>query len=474
MRGLSGQAVLLGIGYLIRSVGSLLLAVVLARQLGSGGYGEVSVFLAIAWGSFYLAASWIVLTVPALSPARDAEAFSADVFWTAVVLAFAGVILSCLVLGVAALVAGETGEDLLTRSAWAVIPVAAVGLLATHSVYALLQSVREAGRVGVLQALERLLALALVAVAITLDPRPLAAMWAIAGATALTACAGFALRPVRLRLRAPRFDRATFRRAAAFSWPLAVTNVAAYVVGWIDLIILAAFLPSSDVGVYAVAYQFFAMLTALAAVWVLAAVPIYAQSRQGGDSRAAEGPSLDQVARASLWWSGLVLTGGVLAVALFEPVFGMEFGSGAGVAALLLAAACLLAPYYALVPPLIASGRIRTLMWVSVAAALINILLDVLLVSSLGIWAAAVGTVAQTLVATAALVLDAFGPSALPKLIATTAVPVAGLGLLAAWPDAPLVLAAVAAVAVATLGLTARANPVPVLAGLRAAGLARS
>ncbi len=74
---------LLGIGYLIWSAGSLLLAVVLARQLGTAGYGEVSIFLAISWGSFYLAASWIVLTVPALSPGRDAQPFSADVFWTA-------------------------------------------------------------------------------------------------------------------------------------------------------------------------------------------------------------------------------------------------------------------------------------------------------------------------------------------------------------------------------------------------------
>lgn len=471
---MSGQAVLLGIGYLIRSVGSLLLAVLLARQLGSAGYGEVSIFLAIAWGSFYLAASWIVLAVPALSPAREAQPFSADVFWTAVVLALAGVIVSCVVLLGAALVAGDGSDDLLARNAWAVIPVAAVGLLATHSVYALLQTVREAPRVGALQALERLLALILVGLTLILDPRPLTAMWAIAAATALTACTGFALRPVRLRLRAPRFDRATFRSAAAFSWPLAVTNVAAYVVGWIDLVILAAFLPSSDVGVYAVAYQLFAMPAALAGVWVLAAVPIYAQSRHARDGSASEGPSLDQVATATRWWSGLVLIAGVLAVALFEPVFGTEFGAGAGVAALLLAAACLLAPYYALVPELIASGRIRTLMWVSLAAALTNVLLDVGLVASLGIWAAAVGTAAQTLVATGALVVEAFGPTALARLTATTLVGVAGLGILAAWPDAPLVLAAVAVVAFASLGLTARAHPIPLSAGLKSMGLARS
>jgi O-antigen/teichoic acid export membrane protein len=161
-------------------------------------------------------------------------------------------------------------------------------------------------------------------------------------------------------------------------------------------------------------------------------------------------------------------------VALFGAVFGMEFEAGDGVAALLLATACLLAPYYALVPALIASGRIRTLMWVSLAAALVNIVIDILLVTPIGIWAAAVGTAAQTSLATAALVLDAFGPRALPRLTATAVVPLTGLGVLAAWPDSPLVLAAVAAVAVASLALTARANPVPVLAGLKGIGLARS
>jgi len=295
------------------------------------------------------------------------------------------VIVSCVVLVVAALVAGDAGEDLLARNASAVIPIAALGLLATHSVYALLQSVREAARVGALQALERVLALILVGLALILDPRPLAAMWGDRRRDGAHGLGRLRAPPVRLRLRPPRFDRATFSRAAAFSWPLAVTNVAAYVVGWFDLLILAAFLPSSDVGVYAVAYQFFAMPVALASVWILAAVPIYAQSRHRGDRSASEGPSLGQVTTASRWWSGLVLIGGVLAVALFEPVFGAEFREGAGVAALLLAAACLLAPYYALVPALIASGRVRTLMWVSVAAALTNIVLDVALVASLGV-----------------------------------------------------------------------------------------
>ena len=52
-----------------------------------------------------------------------------------------------------------------------------------------------------------------------------------------------------------------------------IVNAASYGVAWVDIYLLAAFKPDSDVGIYSLAYQIFSFVTQLATCWLVAALP---------------------------------------------------------------------------------------------------------------------------------------------------------------------------------------------------------
>ena len=442
--GLGGQTGLLAAGYLVRSVGALALTVLLGRLLGPEGFGQVTVFLAVSWGAFYIAASWVLVSIPALSPGREGAALDGQVFWSALLLGLGGTLLATTVLLAVLVAAGGGVERVLPRSTWPAVAITALALLVLNALYAALQALKRAGGVALLQALERFFALALAAVTVlALGGGVNGAVWALAAAAVATALLGALGSGVRERVGRPAVTRVALRRATRFSGPLAVSNVAAYLVAWVDILILAAFLEPAEVGVYSVAYQFFALLLGLAGVWVLAAVPDYVQRRRDSPVQLRIGP----LTNASALWSAVVAVGGTAAVAMFGVLFGDEFRSGAGVAAVLLAAAALLAPYFAVVPVLIAAGRTRALMWISVGGAATNVIVDLALVQSLGIWAAAIGTVAQTVLVTAAIVLLEFGGRALAQVGMAVLPGVAALAVLAADPHSAVATALAGCVA---------------------------
>jgi len=452
-RSLTGQTALLALGYLIRSIGTFGLVVLLSRTVGPTGFGQVSVFLAVSWGLFYVTSSWVLVAVPALGASRRDEPFYSAVFWTAALLAAVALAGACVVVLGAALVSGAGAEELLDRRAWAAIPVAAFGLLALHCAYALLQGAQEAAWVALLQGADRLLATVFVLGAfLVAADEPVLAMEAMAVASVLVAGGALWLPATRRRLRRPRLDREHLRRTARLSLPLAVTNVCAYVVGWVGVIVLAAFRSDAETGIFGLAFQLYQLPVALAGVWVLAAVPAYAAGHLE-DGRASFDGRVDLAAR---WWSAACAGLGTVAALALVPLFGDAFEDARRLFPLMLIGAATLAGYYAVVPKLVARERTATLMRVSLAGAALNVVLDVLLVFELGVWGVAVGTLAQTLLVTAALVVLDRGVRGLARVAATTWPAVAALTAIVVGSAGGVALALAAALTVVAGALALR------------------
>jgi O-antigen/teichoic acid export membrane protein len=275
---------------------------------------------------------------------------------------------------------------------------------------------------------------------------------------AVTCAAGFAVVDRRQHLlrrmpgEEPDHEVSTVIEAVG---AMAIVSICSYGVAWVDVFVLAAFKSDSAVGIYSLAYQIFAFVTQLTSYWLVAALPEHARWAASGREVRDQLPLRRLVTYTSLW-AALIGLGGVLAAVLLPTLFGSSFEGAVPPLLLLLGGSGIfIAIYFAVLPALIATGRTSLIAKVAVGSVAINIGLDLVLVSPLGVEGPALATFAQTLFAATALAITALGPRDALRLLAVGAPAAAATMLLAINPNGAglLTLCALVAIASAAFGL---------------------
>ncbi len=421
----------LSAGYVVRSLAYLGIAAVLARALGPAGYGQVALFMALAAAVGYLAGSWPFLAVPGLvAEGHPTRAALAPAFTLA-----GGAALVC------ALVAIPVGAALLSGSPLelALLLAYSIGLIGLQGAYAAFQAHGRMAAIAITQAAERvttLLALGVCAVAAGVGVRGAELALAVAAAAVCVAAFLPPRGPLPRQSEARSTARVPVNKILTAVGPMAVVTACSYLVAWIDLLILGALASHRDVGVYALGYQLFTFVSQLAALSIVAALPRHAQSAAAGVRDLARLVPAERLLPATRLWAGGVAVAAAVGVLAAPLVFGSDFERSVGPLAVLLAGAALTAPYYVLVPAVVALRRTRLLAWISAAAVALNIGLDLALIPPFGVWGPAIATAVQAVVSTGALVWWALGReqalrllwAALPAALALVVVAATGHG----------------------------------------------
>lgn len=433
-------------GYIGRSLAYFGLIVVFTRALGTDGFGELSLFLAVTLGVSQVAGSWPFLAVPVLhASGRSIGAAFRPSFYVAA-LATGATLVVAMPVSVAIGIDGAVGLI--------AVLAASVSLVGLQGIFSVQQTEGRMSGIAVLQTGERVVALVLaLAAALITGLGVVGAEALLAVASVVTCAAGFAVVGRRQRL---------FRRGAeelpdhlistvmGAVGAMAIVSVCSYGVAWADIFVLAAFRSDSAVGLYSLAYQIFSFVTALTAYWLVAALPAHARSTASGQEVHEQLP-LPRLMTYTGLWASLIGIGGVVAAVLLPIAFGADFEEATPPLLLLLGGSGIfIATYFAMLPALIAAGRTRLIAKVAIGSVVINLGLDLALVPLLGVNGPAFATFAQTLFATAALSYVALGPGPTLRLIGVGAPAAAATMLLAADPDDARLAVLCALVALAT------------------------
>jgi O-antigen/teichoic acid export membrane protein len=325
------------------------------------------------------------------------------VFWARV-----AVTLPILGLAAVLLVALEAGGVLPAEFTWPFVWITlAIGLLgvACDQMIVVLEAfgrMRAGARAGT--ARQVLLFAGLVALAAGGSRRSPETVALLMLAVALLLAAGLTAALWRHALWPPRLDRVQLRRMLAFSLPLVAFTVSQYGISSVDVVVLRAFRAPADVGVYALAYTGYATLQSLAATLTVVLIPLFVSLREGGRGALIVRYFERLVPSAILAASAL---GGLLAPvgALAVPrIFGGGFEPAGRPFAILVAAAVLLSVASMVAPILMLHERTGATAAIGVAALVVNVAGDLVLVG----WAGA-GVEGPAIATTAAIAVLAGG-----------------------------------------------------------------
>lgn len=316
-----------------------------------------------------------------------------------------------------------------------------LGLL-NSSLLAILQARLLMDRATVADLAGRVVALALVVLVVLLD----LGFYAVIGAAAGGALATLAVTWWFTRRRVPlRFlrDTTVWRRLLAASLPLGLALAINELCFRVDTVIISVFRPYDEVGEYTLAYRILELALIMGGVLLTTVFPLLSSY-----VRTDEGRLRTTVQRT---WDVLVIAavpvaagGAVLAPAVVELVAGDDFDGAVTPLRVLLAAGALMLVNGLFGYTLIAAERQLNALWLNLAALVFNVGLNLALVPSYGIEAAAFVTVAsEVLIFSGSFLLMRrylhFTPGPgplLPALAAAAAV----AGLLWALDDASLAL----------------------------------
>jgi len=413
-------------GYLGRSLAYLAILLILTRELGAAGFGQVSLFMAVGLGVAAIAGSWPFMALPMLvNKGRGLLGVLNAATRTAAVATFA-----CLAIAIP-LSAVFISSATVTLSALVIFAIALVGL---QGVYGVFQAQGRMRQIAAVQTSERLLTLVLLAATLIL--------WkGSVGAAEAILASGSSIVLLVLIWRFPGRRKALRGEPEDFHWreltqavgPMGVVNACAYGVAWLDVFILAAMRGDTAVGVYALAYQIYTFVLQLASLWIVATLPRHARSSHHGISPVEQLPVAWLEAGVRVWGS-LVVLGCIVVSVVLTAVFGQDFSGAARPLAILLCGATLLAAYLAVTSVLIAAGEVALILKVSLICVSINLLLDVALIPLVGLLGPAIATTAQTLVGAGALLNRVFDRAQLLRLLVASAPPAVCLGILAIDP----------------------------------------
>jgi O-antigen/teichoic acid export membrane protein len=442
--GLAGRLVVLALG--------LVSVAITTRYLGAERYGHFALALSLTQ-LFAVLADAGLTTVLVRELARD-PGRAGSLLGSALALRGALSAAAIAAAGLAALVLPYP-PDVRVAVLIAGVPLA-LGL-ANSAFVAVAQAELRAGRAAAADVVGRGAGLLALAVVATLDLGFYAVVWAAAIGAAVGLVATIALTR-RLLPAEPRADRATARFLLLAALPVGLTLAVNEAYFRADALIISVSRSYEELGAYALAWRIGEVAAVIPAAVLVAVLPLLARYLAEDDPRRhpAFQTAWDLLAVLAL---AIAAGGALVAGELARTLGGDEFAPAADPLRILLAAASLGFVGGLLGNALIARDRQRTALALSLGALIVNVALNIALVPSLGIEAAAwvsLGCEAALLAGATVLVRRHVGLAASPAVL-VRALPAVALMMLVVWPlrDEPLWLSVPAGVVVYTGALAA-------------------
>jgi len=183
----------------------------------------------------------------------------------------------------------------------------------------------------------------------------------------------------------PAWDPALLRRITLFSLPLVAFTVSQYVMASVDLIVIRAFASARDAGVYAVAYQGYSVLQQLAGASIVVLVPLLVSLRMA-NREASIRRYLERVVLQLVFLAAVVVgMAAPLVPIIVSLVFPDAFEAAAEPLTVLMGALVLFFGASLLAPILVLHESTRAIGLATTAAALTNVVGDIVLVGAFGL-----------------------------------------------------------------------------------------
>ncbi len=205
---------------------------------------------------------------------------------------------------------------------------------------------------------------------------------------------------IPLRILSPvKTDRGMLREVFSFSYPLMIGNLAAYIVNWVDVIIIKHFFSMSDVGGYQLAYNMFNLLGGLIGSVTVLVTPMLVSFLAAKREDLVLRYSTRLVPQGFLLWATLI---GIV-MSICPPIFRIVFGEGFDVSAIYFQFLAIglvisgLINFYS--GEITAFKLIKLGVMASVARGVVNLIGDILLIPKMGPLGAALSTTGGIIVA---------------------------------------------------------------------------
>ena len=364
---------------------SLVGVLMMTRILDPAGYGVVAYVSVIALLIYTVTSAWSSTAVSRYGREEFEDSGSTiEVTWSRVALTVPLLAIAALIV-VAIKLAGGFPPQLTWGLVWLAIALGTVLVVSEHIVY----SLEAIGRMktSAAQLLTRqlfvLAGLAVILVA-GVDASPALIAGILMGGAALSAIV-FGSRITRTSLWPPSTNPALRRQILRFSAPLIAFTLSQYAIRSVDLIVIGAFVGASAVGVYAIAYQAYGVLQQLTTVSGPVLTPLFVSLRMAEQEELVDRyleravPQLALIA-ATLMGVAVAFVGLVVPV-----VFGDAFAGASDPLSILLLAIVLGFVANLVSPVLVLHERTKGIGVVTVVAALVNIVGDILLVGPAGL-----------------------------------------------------------------------------------------
>ena len=382
---------------------SLVSVLVMTRILGPDGYGLVAYVSVIALLIVTVTSTWTSTAVSRYGREEfELEGSTLAVTWsrlrlTAPLLGIAGLIVVSIKL------AGGFPPQLSWDLTWLAILLGVVLVLSEHIVYSLeaMGRMKTSAAQLVTRQMVVLAGLAVILV-VGVDQSPeVVALILVVAAGVSAFVFGSSIR--RISLWPPMSNPRLRRQMLRFSVPLVAFTLSQYAIRSVDLIVIGAFAGASAVGVYAVAYQSYAVLQQLTSVPGPVLTPLFVSARMAEREELIDRyveraiPQLTLIA-ATLMGLAVGFVGIVVPV-----VFGDAFVGASDPLTILLFAAVLGFVTNLLGPVIVLNEQTKGIGVVNIAAALVNVVGDIVLVGPAGLHLA--GPAIATAVAIATVVV---------------------------------------------------------------------
>ena len=366
------------------------------RMLGPSGYGTLALVSVAAGLIFTASTSWTGISVRRYGREELAETGSMSrLTWNRVII---GVPVAALSIGVILVL--KVTHTLSATLTWTLVAIAVgsalVAVVNDHWVCLLETNGRMKTSAAAQVTCQALYVGILVAIFAT-GARASAATVLILGLGTSTLLAIVVVPLVwRVGLAPARTNAALLRRMLKLSTPMIAFTVSQYLFASIDIIALRLWRSQADVGVYAVAYQAYTVLSRVAVAATAVFVPLFVSLEMAGRRNLINRYLTVNVPQGVF----LIAAATGLAIPLLPVViplaFGHRFAAAADPLAILCVALAFLYAGYLLSPILTLRERTGSIAWINAGAAAINVALDALLIGALhmGVVAPAVATTA--------------------------------------------------------------------------------
>jgi O-antigen/teichoic acid export membrane protein len=388
LKHLTGESLVYGLGQVSGRAVQLLLVPILTRALAREVYGVTDLVLAY---SQFVVLVLVFGTDGALvrffyaEPDREARRrmVSTSLAFRVAVATLAGLLLAALAAPLADRLVGAAVYRKYVQIGAATLPFTMLALFANDVLRVTFQPWKFVGLN---------LAQTLVTVAVSLWlvlGRDLGAAGVLYGKLAGdAAAAGLGMMLIRLNLT-PRFDRAVLARMLSFGWPLVAASIAYGVVSAADRYFLQETRGLTEVGIYAVAVKFFAVVMVGVSAFSLAFFPFAHARAQTPDAPRLFARVLGlYVSVATL----AALLAGVFAPEVLAVLVPAEYRSAAQPALLLAFAAVAYGAYYVSCLGIQLALKTSLLGWTGLAGAVVAVAMNAALAPRFGMTGAAVAT----------------------------------------------------------------------------------